>query len=193
MNKLEKRIKEEGRILPGDILKVDSFLNHLIDIELLDWIGKEFHKRFKDSGANKILTIEASGIPPAVMSAHYFKVPLLFAKKAKSNNLGNQNLYISKVKSYTYENDFYVTVVKDYLNKGDKVLIIDDFLATGEASKGMIDVCRQAGAEVLGVGICVEKGFQPGGKYLREEGCRVESLAIISSLDEDSGKVTLAD
>ena len=192
MNKLIEKIKNEGRVLPGEVLKVDNFLNHLVDIELLEWIGNEFYERFKDEEVTKIMTLEASGIPPAVMTAYKFKAPLVFAKKAKSSNLGDQNLYVAKVKSYTYGNEFAVTVVKDYINENDKVLIIDDFLAKGEASKGMIDICRQAGAKVVGVGICVEKGFQPGGKQLREEGYHVESIAVVSMMN-DEGEIEFED
>ena len=192
MNKLTEKIKNEGKVLPGEVLKVDNFLNHLVDIELLEWIGNEFYERFKNEEITKVMTLEASGIPPAVMTAYKFNVPLVFAKKAKSSNLGDQNLYISEVKSYTYGNSFKVTVVKDYLNSNDKVLIIDDFLAKGEASKGMIDICKQAGAKVAGVGICIEKTFQPGGEELRKEGYHVESLAMVSFMD-DFGHIEFED
>ena len=192
MNKLTEKIKNEGKVLPGEVLKVDNFLNHLVDIELLEWIGNEFYERFKNEEITKVMTLEASGIPPAVMTAYKFNVPLVFAKKAKSSNLGDQNLYISEVKSYTYGNSFKVTVVKDYLNSNDKVLIIDDFLAKGEASKGMIGICKQAGAKVAGVGICVEKTFQPGGEELRKEGYHVESLAMVSFMD-DFGHIEFED
>lgn len=185
MNRFVKQILKEGRVLPGDVLKIDSFFNHQVDIKLMRWIGKEFYKRFKDAGVTKIMTLEASGIPPAVMTAHYFGLPLVFVKKAKSSNLGNQNLYRAKIKSYTYGFDYYATCVKDFISKDDKILIIDDFLATGEAIFGMINICKQAKAKVVGVGACVEKGFQPGGKKIRKKGYRLESLAIISKMDDD--------
>ncbi|MBR2578384.1 MAG: xanthine phosphoribosyltransferase [Erysipelotrichaceae bacterium] len=192
MNKLTEKIKNEGRILPGEVLKVDGFLNHLVDIELLEWIGNEFYERFKDEKVTKVMTLEASGIPPAVMTAYKFKAPLIFAKKAKSSNLGDQNLYIAHVKSYTYGNEFAVTAVKDYISKDDRILIIDDFLARGEAGRGMIDICKQAGATVAGIGICIEKSFQPGGRQLREEGYHVESLAIVSMMN-DEGEIEFED
>lgn len=185
MNRFVKQILKEGKVLPGEVLKVDSFFNHNVDITLMRWIGKEFHKRFKDTEITKIMTIEASGIPPATMTAHYFNKPLIYVKKAKSSNLGNQNLYHSKVKSYTYNYEYWATAVKDFISKDDKILIIDDFLATGAAIYGMIDICKQAGAKVVGIGACVEKNFQPGGKKLRKEGYHLESLAIISEMDDD--------
>ncbi|MBR0462562.1 MAG: xanthine phosphoribosyltransferase [Erysipelotrichaceae bacterium] len=187
MNRLIEKIKNEGRVLPGEVLKVDGFLNHLVDIELLEWIGNEFYERFRDEEVTKVMTLEASGIPPAVMTAYRFKVPLIFAKKAKSSNLGDQNLYVANVKSYTYSNEFAVTVVRDFISKDDKVLIIDDFLAKGEATKGMLEICRQAGAQVAGIGICVEKGFQPGGKHLRDLGYHVESIAVVASMNDEGG------
>ena len=186
MNKLEERILSDGRVLPGEILKVDNFLNHQIDISLMEWIGEEFKHRFGDCGVTKVLTLEASGIPPAVLTAYKYNVPLVFAKKAKSGNLGDQDLYRAAVKSYTYGNEFTVTVVKKYLSAEDTVLIIDDFLAKGEACSGLLEICRQAGAKVAGIGICIEKGFQPGGQKLRETGLQVESLAIIDSMTDDS-------
>ena len=179
MNKLEERILNEGRVLPGEILKVDNFLNHQIDISLMEWIGEEFKRRFGDCGVTKVLTLEASGIPPAVLTAYKYNVPLVFAKK-------DQDLYRAAVKSYTYGNEFTVTVVKKYLSAEDTVLIIDDFLAKGEACSGLLEICRQAGAKVAGIGICIEKGFQPGGQKLRETGLQVESLAIIDSMTDDS-------
>lgn len=192
MNRLIEKIRKEGRVLPGEVLKVDNFLNHLVDIELLEWIGNEFYERFKNEEVTKIMTLEASGIPPAVMTAYRFRVPLVFAKKAKSSNLGKQNLYVSAVKSYTYDSEYVVTVVKDYLNEDDKVLIIDDFLARGEASRGMLDICKQAKAQVAGIGFCVEKGFQPGGKFLRDEGYHVESIAVVSMMN-DEGEIEFED
>ncbi len=184
MNKLEEKILADGRVLPGEILKVDNFLNHQVDMELMDWIGGEFRRRFGDCGITKVLTLEASGIAPAVLNAYKYNVTLVFAKKAKSGNLGTQDLYRALVKSYTYGNSFTVTVAKRYLSPEDKVLIIDDFLAKGEASSGMVEICRQAGAEIAGIGICIEKGFQPGGEQLREAGYHLESLAIIDEMDD---------
>ena len=188
MNELENKIKTDGKVLPGHILKVDNFLNHQVDTEIMTWIGEEFHRRFEKEQITKVLTLEASGIPPAIMTAYQFQVPFIFAKKAKSANISDENVFRSKVRSYTYGNEYTVTVAKRFLTSEDKVLIIDDFLAMGEACRGLIDICKQAGAEVAGIGICVEKGFQPGGKQLREEGYHLESLAIIEEMDEDDLK-----
>ncbi|MCR4907880.1 MAG: xanthine phosphoribosyltransferase [Lachnospiraceae bacterium] len=191
MNFLEERILKEGRVYPGNILKVDSFLNHQIDIELIDRIGEAFYEKYKDKGITRILTIEASGIAIACSAARFFKVPILFAKKAKSLNLGN-DLYVSKVKSYTFGKEYDITLSKRYLNKGDRILLVDDFLAIGNALHGLIDICSQAGAEVEGICICIEKGFQDGGKILRDEGYDVTSLAIVSEMTDD-GKISFKD
>ena len=185
MNRFVKQILKEGRVLPGDVLKIDNFFNHNVDIKLMDWIGKEFYKRFKDEEVTKIMTIESSGIPMATMTAHYFGKPMIFVKKAKSSNLNGEHLYRSKIKSYTYDYEYYATAVKDFISKDDKILIIDDFLATGAAIYGMIDICKQAGAKVVGIGACVEKYFQPGGKKLRKAGYHLESLAMVSKMDDD--------
>ena len=186
MELLKQRILKDGEIQDGGILKVGSFLNHQIDIELMDEIGRAFYELYKDAGINKIMTIEASGIAIASMTARHFKAPVVFAKKAKSLNLGSQ-VYTSRVHSFTYDRDYDVTVDKRYLTKADRVLIVDDFMARGKAMTGLLDICRQAGSEVCGVGICIEKGFQGGGDALREQGVRVESLAIVAHIE--NGKV----
>ena len=182
MELLKQKILNEGEVYEGNILKVDCFLNHQIDCVFLSEVGKEFHRLFKDTGVNKILTIEASGIAAAAIAAQYFDVPVLFAKKAKSQNLDG-DLYTSVVRSFTYGKDYTITVSKKFLNENDHVLIIDDFLAVGSAMKGLIDVCNQAGATVEGIGIMVEKGFQEGGKYLREAGYDLHSMAIIEKME----------
>lgn len=178
---LEERIIADGKVIGDDILKVDMFLNHQIDVHLLQEIGKEFKHRFDGCNINKILTIEASGIGIACITAQYFSVPVVFAKKGAHKNVGS-NVYSSVVHSFTKGTDSLVTVSKDYINKGDKILIIDDFLANGAAVSGLIDIINQAGAELEGVGIAIEKGFQPGRKVLEEKGARVESLAIIEKM-----------
>ena len=184
MELLEQRIREQGQVRPGNILKVDHFLNHQLDVELLDEIGKEFYRLYKDEGINKILTIEASGIAIACMTARYFRVPVVFAKKAKSKNLDGE-VFTSVVHSYTYGRDYDITLARKFLGPQDKVLIIDDFLAVGKAMNGLLDICKQAGAQVGGIGIAIEKGFQPGGAALRAAGYRVTSLAIVDSMGDD--------
>lgn len=184
MKLLEERIKEDGQVRPGNILKVDSFLNHQLDVALLEQLGKEFYEKFKDKNITRILTIEASGIALACLTAQYFNVPVVFAKKAKSKNLDGE-LYTSTVHSYTYGKDFTVTLSKKFLSKDDTVLLIDDFLAVGKAMRGLIDICNQAEAEIAGIGIAIEKGFQSGGKELREAGYAVYSLAIIDEMSDD--------
>jgi xanthine phosphoribosyltransferase len=181
---LEKRILAEGRTAPGDILSVDNFVNHLIDVEFINECGKEFYRLFGDSGVTKILTIEASGIGIACLTALGFGVPVLFAKKAKSANVTGR-IYSSKVHSYTHGNDSNVFVSQDYLLPTDRVLIIDDFLAKGSALEGLIDIVNQSGATLVGAGILIEKEYQGGGNIIRERGIRVESLAKIASLDEN--------
>ena len=185
MKLLEEKILKDGKVFPGSILKVDSFLNHQIDTELLAELGKEFAKLYKDSGVNKVLTIESSGIAIAAFAAHELRVPLLFAKKSQTKNIAGQ-VYTSKVMSYTHGKVYDIIVSKEYLNPGDKVLIIDDFLANGAALDGLIDVINQAGAELVGCGIAIEKAFQDGGKRLRSQGIRIESLAKIASMDDSS-------
>ena len=187
MKLLEERIRTDGRIYPGNILKVDGFLNHQIDVTLMDRIGEAFYEKYKDCGITKVLTIEASGIAIAYAAARCFGVPLLFAKKSQSLNLGN-DLYVAKVHSFTYKKDYQVILSKRYLSSDDRVLIVDDFLATGNAMLGLTDLCKMAGASVAGIGICIEKGFQDGGKELREMGYSVTSLAVIDSMTDD-GKI----
>ncbi|WP_027205790.1 xanthine phosphoribosyltransferase [Butyrivibrio fibrisolvens] len=186
MNFLEERIARDGQVRAGNILKVDSFLNHQLDVDLLDKIGQAFYDKYKDKGINKVLTVEASGIAIACMTARYFGVPVVFAKKAKSRNLDG-DLYTSVVHSFTYDKDYNVTLAKKFLSSNDKVLLVDDFLAVGKAMNGLIDICNQAGAKVEGIGIAIEKGFQEGGKRLRGEGYDVTSLAIVDAMDEEKG------
>lgn len=192
MNFLEERIIKDGVVKSNTILKVDSFLNHQIDTGLLDEIGKEFKKRFDGKPINKILTIEASGIGIACIAALHFGVPVVFAKKSKTSNLGN-DVYTAEVKSFTHNEVRTIIVSKDYLTENDHVLIVDDFLANGCALKGLISVCRQANATVEGIGIVVEKGFQNGGQIIRELGYRVESLAIVDSMNAKTGAVVFRD
>ncbi|MDO4415542.1 MAG: xanthine phosphoribosyltransferase [Erysipelotrichaceae bacterium] len=184
MKLLEERIAKDGRVIGTEILKVDSFLNHQIDVNLLDEIGKELFRLFKDRHITKVITIEASGIAIAVSAARYFNVPCVFAKKARSLNIG-KDVYRSKVHSFTYDNDYDITMSQSYLNSDDTVLIVDDFLANGAALKGMISICEQASASIGGIGICIEKGFQPGGDEIRSKGYPLESLAIIESMSEE--------
>ena len=181
---LEDMIREKGEVYPGNILKVDSFLNHMVDVSLMDKMGEEFYQRYKDAGITKILTIEASGIAIASFVAKRFEVPMLFAKKTKSLNIGD-DVYTSRVSSYTHGIDYDITVSRKYLDSSDTVLLIDDFLALGNAMKGLIEICDQARARVAGIGICIEKGFQPGGADLRMMGIDVMSLAIIERMGDD--------
>lgn len=183
MKLLEDKIANEGVSIGTDILKVDMFLNHQLDVNLLEEMGKEFYRLFKDSGATKIVTIESSGIAIAVFAAKYFNLPALFAKKANHKNVGNE-IYSAKCYSFTHGKEYTMNVSKKYLNSSDKVLIIDDFMAGGNACNALIDIINQAGAEVVGIGIAIEKGFQPGGKALREKGYNVRSLAIIDSMND---------
>lgn len=184
MKLLEDRIKKDGKVFPGNILKVDSFLNHQIDVKLLNEMGKELKRLYENDNITKILTIEASGIGIACIAAQYFDCPVLFAKKTKTKNIANA-VYKTQVASFTHGTTYDVIVSKDFLCEGDRVLIIDDFLAKGNALIGLIDLCKQAGAEVVGCGIAIEKGFQEGGKQLRSMGVRVESLAIVKSMTDD--------
>ncbi|MCR4950556.1 MAG: xanthine phosphoribosyltransferase [Solobacterium sp.] len=188
MKQLKDRIRKDGRVLNGDILKVDSFLNHQIDVVLLDEIGREFKRRFEGEKITKVLTIEASGIAIACMTARHYGVPVVFAKKARSGNIG-ANVYTSVVHSFTYDRNYDITVSKQYLSADDSVLIVDDFMANGQAMHGLIDVCEQAGAKVAGIGIVIEKGFQDGGRRLREKGYHLESLAIVEKMDPENGIV----
>ncbi|PHA03555.1 xanthine phosphoribosyltransferase [Bacillus pseudomycoides] len=182
MKLLQEKIMQEGKVLSDDVLKVDAFLNHQIDPVLMQEIGKEFAKRFKDENITKIVTIESSGIAPAVMAALEFGVTVVFARKRKSLTL-QDNMYIAKVYSYTKQEANEISISKQYIHEDDRVLIIDDFLANGQAALGLMSLVQQAGATVAGIGIVIEKAFQDGGSKLRESGVRVESLAEIASLD----------
>ena len=188
MKLLEKRIRKDGVIKPGNVLKVDSFLNHQMDVELFDAMGAEFKRLFAENPINKILTIEASGIGIACVVAQHFHVPVVFAKKSQSINLDGES-YITKVESFTHKRTYDVIVSKKYLNPEDHILIIDDFLANGCAVNGLIDLIRSAGATVEGVGIAIEKGFQEGGRLIREKGIHVESLAIVESMNDETGEI----
>lgn len=185
MLSLKQRIQKDGKLFPGNIIKVDSFINHQIDVTLMNEIGQEFKNRFKDVKVDRILTIEASGIAIAVIAAQYFKVPVVFAKKGESRNM-DKDSYTSSVYSYTKDKTYKVKVSKEYLKPGENILIIDDFLANGKAIEGLLDIVNQADAICAGVGIAIEKGFQTGGEMLRQSGIRLESLAIIDAIDEDS-------
>lgn len=193
MKLLKQRIIEDGIVKKGNVLKVDSFLNHKIDVRLYDEIGKEFYRLFGNENVTKILTIEASGIGIACVTAQAFGyVPVVFAKKSKSSNISD-DVYTSKVASFTHGVNYDIVVSKDYLNEGDRVLIIDDFLAMGEAINGLIDIVEQSGATLVGAGDVIEKGFQPGGRELREKGVHLESLAIIESMNSDTGEIVFRD
>jgi xanthine phosphoribosyltransferase len=185
MHTLKQRILSDGKIFPGNILKVDGFLNHQIDVDLLDAMGQAFFDRFGDLKVDRILTIEASGIAIAVMCAKYFKVPVVFAKKGESKNIGSQ-FYTSEVYSYTKNQSYPIFVSNAYLKKDEQVLIIDDFLANGMAVYGLLELIQQAEAHCVGIGIAIEKGFQMGGQKLRTDGYRLESLAIIDSMSDTS-------
>lgn len=189
MNFLEERIIKDGVVKEGNILKVDSFLNHQLDVELFDEMGAEWAKRFEGVEINKILTIEASGIGIACVAARHFNVPVVFAKKTQSVNLDGE-MYTAEVESFTHKNKNRVIVSKKYLNENDKVLIIDDFLANGCALQGLISIINSANATVAGIGIAIEKGFQPGGQIIRNLGYRLESLAIVDGMDPATGKIT---
>lgn len=183
---LKQRIRESGRVIGTDILKVDSFLNHQMDVALFDEIGREFARRFAGCGVNKILTIEASGIGIACLTALHFGCPAVFAKKSQSSNIST-DVYSTKIASFTHNRVYDVIVSKEYLNCQDNVLIIDDFLANGEALRGLAQLVHSANATLIGAGIVIEKAFQHGGDRLRAEGMRIESLARISAMDEASG------
>lgn len=188
MELLEKRIQKDGIVKAGNVLKVDSFLNHQMDMELFNEMGKEFRRIFADRPVNKILTIEASGIGIACIAAQYFQVPVVFAKKAQSINLDGE-VYNTKIESFTHKRVYDVIVSKKYLGPEDHVLILDDFLANGCAVNGLIDLIESAGAVVEGIGIVIEKGQQAGGRLLREKGYRVESLAVIERMNEETGEI----
>ncbi|HPF54010.1 MAG TPA: xanthine phosphoribosyltransferase [Eubacteriales bacterium] len=179
-----ERIRREGRVLPGNIIKVDGFLNHRVDVKLMGDLADEFMRRFDTSGVTAVVTVEASGIALATVCAERIGVPLIFAKKAKSDNIEG-GLYQSDIFSYTYHRKVTLIMSAQWLTSSDKVLIIDDFLANGEALRGLVEIIGQSGAELVGIGVAVEKGFQPGGAKLRAAGYHLESLAIIESADEN--------
>ncbi len=189
MNFLEERILKDGIVKPGNVLKVDSFLNHQMDIALMDQMGEEFHRRFAGKQVTKVLTIESSGIAIACSVARCFGVPVVFAKKAKSINLDGE-MYVAEVECFTHKNVNNVIVSKKFLNADDHVLIIDDFLANGCALQGLISITEEAGATVAGLGIAIEKGFQIGGRVIRNLGYHLESLAIVEAMDAETGTVT---
>ncbi len=189
MNFLEERIVKDGIVKEGDVLKVDSFLNHQMDIELFDQMGAEFKKRFADRPINKILTIEASGIGIACVVAQHFGVPVVFAKKTKSINIEGE-MYTAEVESFTHKCKNQVIVAKKFLSEDDHVLIIDDFLANGCALQGLIQIVKAAGGTVEGIGIAIEKGFQSGGTVIRNLGYHLESLAIVEGMDASTGEIT---
>ena len=189
MNFLEERIVKDGKVKPGNVLKVDSFLNHQMDISLMEEIGKEFHRRFVGKNITKVLTIEASGIGIACFVAKEFGVPMVFAKKSHSINIDSE-VYVAEVESFTHKNKNNVIVSKQFLNPDDHILIIDDFLANGCALQGLIAIAKSAGATVEGIGIVIEKGFQIGGQVIRNLGVQLESLAIIDAMDAETGTVT---
>ncbi|MGN1140233.1 MAG: xanthine phosphoribosyltransferase [Oliverpabstia sp.] len=189
MNFLEERIQKDGIVKEGNVLKVDSFLNHQMDIKLFRQMGEEWKRRFADANINKILTIEASGIGIACITAEYFNAPVVFAKKSKSINIEG-DMYIAEVESFTHKCKNQVIVSKKFLNPEDHVLIIDDFLANGCALQGLISIVSQAGATLEGIGIAVEKGFQQGGRVIRNLGYHLESLAIVESMDAETGEIT---
>ena len=189
MNFLEERIMKDGIVKPGNVLKVDSFLNHQMDIALIEEIGREFKRRFADKNISKILTIEASGIGIAAFVAKEFGVPMVFAKKSKSVNLDG-DMYTAEVESFTHKNTNRIIVSKKFIHSSEHILIIDDFLANGCALKGLIEIVESAGATVDGCGIVIEKGFQPGGEFIREKGYHLESLAIVDGMDAENGTIT---
>ncbi|WP_277631141.1 xanthine phosphoribosyltransferase [Atopococcus tabaci] len=186
MNYLKKRILKDGQVFEGNVLKVDSFLNHQIDPMVMKEIEEELYAHYKDKGITKVLTIEASGIAPAIMMAAHLEVPMLFAKKSEPSTLSNQEKYSTLVHSYTKNVTSEVMISKQYLSKDDKVLIVDDFLANGEAALGLVDLVEQAGAKVVGVGICIEKSFQSGRQKLEERGLDVYSICRIASLENQT-------
>lgn len=189
MKLLEERIRRDGTVKAGNVLKVDSFLNHQMDIDLFNEMGKEWARLFADRPINKILTVEASGIGIACVAAQHFHVPVVFAKKTQSLNIDGE-VYSTKIESFTHKRVYDVIVSKKFLNLDDHILIIDDFLANGCALEGLIDIVNKAGATVEGIGIAVEKGFQKGGDLIRSKGIRVESLAIVESMDDQTGEIT---
>lgn len=192
MDALKQKILTEGEVYEGNILKVDCFLNHQIDCKFLTEVGKEFYRLFKDDNVNKILTIESSGIAIGAMVAQQFECPLVFAKKNKTKNIAG-DVYTTDVYSYTNDKTYDIMVSKRFLNEGDRVLIVDDFLAKGNALNGLIKLVNMSGAELVGCGSVIEKGYQKGGDKLRQQGIKVESLAIVEAMDHTTGEVTFRD
>ena len=192
MQLLKDRIRKDGKIIEGNVLKVDSFLNHQMDVKLFQEIGKEFKRRFADEEITKILTIEASGIGIACVAAEVFDVPVVFAKKTQTKNIAG-DVYTTKVESFTHGRVYDIIVSKEFLGKGDKVLLIDDFLANGKALEGLAELVTKSGAELVGAGVVIEKGFQVGGDIIRSKGIHLESLAIVESMDEKTGEVVFRD
>ena len=192
MQLLKDRIRKDGKIKEGNVLKVDSFLNHQMDVKLFQEIGKEFKRRFADEEITKILTIEASGIGIACVAAEVFDVPVVFAKKTQTKNIAG-DVYTTKVESFTHGRVYDIIVSKEFLGKGDKVLLIDDFLANGKALEGLAELVTKSGAELVGAGVVTEKGFQVGGDIIRSKGIHLESLAIVESMDEKTGEVVFRD
>ena len=192
MQLLKDRIRKDGKIKEGSVLKVDSFLNHQMDVKLFQEIGKEFKRRFADEEITKILTIEASGIGIACVAAEVFDVPVVFAKKTQTKNIAG-DVYTTKVESFTHGRVYDIIVSKEFLGKGDKVLLIDDFLANGKALEGLAELVTKSGAELVGAGVVIEKGFQVGGDIIRSKGIHLESLAIVESMDEKTGEVVFRD
>jgi len=188
MNFLEERILKDGLVKEGNVLKVDSFLNHQMDIDLFNKMGEEWKKRFKDCNINKILTIEASGIGIACIAAQHFGVPVVFAKKSKSINIEGE-MYVAEVESFTHKNTNQVIVSKKFLSPDDHILIIDDFLANGCAIQGLISIITDSGATVEGIGIAIEKGYQVGGRTIRNLGYHLESLAIVDEMNAATGEI----
>ncbi len=184
MQLLKDRIVRDGKVFPGNVLKVDSFLNHQMDVSLFNELGKEFCRRFENEEITKILTIESSGIGIACVAAMHFNVPVVFAKKNKTKNIAG-DVYTSRVESFTHGRVYDIIVAKEFLHKDDRVLLIDDFLANGSALLGLASLVQDAGASLVGAGIVIEKGFQTGGQLVRGKGLHVESLAIVSSMDDD--------
>ena len=188
MQLLKDRIRKDGKIKEGNVLKVDSFLNHQMDVKLFQEIGKEFKRRFEGEEITKILTIEASGIGIACVAAEVFDVPVVFAKKTQTKNIAG-DVYKTKVESFTHGRVYDIIVSREFLGKGDKVLLIDDFLANGKALEGLAELVKKSGAELVGAGVVIEKGFQVGGDIIRSKGIHLESLAIVESMDEKTGEV----
>ena len=188
MQLLKDRIRKDGKIKEGNVLKVDSFLNHQMDVKLFQEIGKEFKRRFEGEEITKILTIEASGIGIACVAAEVFDVPVVFAKKTQTKNIAG-DVYTTKVESFTHGRVYDIIVSREFLGKGDKVLLIDDFLANGKALEGLAELVKKSGAELVGAGVVIEKGFQVGGDIIHSKGIHLESLAIVESMDEKTGEV----